>query len=193
MNWNAAFTIVVSVLLALAGYGATYLNNLRLDRRKDRLDRVDRQLRDLYGPLLALASAGDAAWQAFRSINRPGGTPYWHDLELPTPAEVAAWRLWIREVFMPVNEQIVDAVTQHADLLIESEMPQCLLDVCAHVAAYRPIIKEWQGDRLTDAVAANTSVINFPSEALRDYASSSFTKLKAEQNSLLGKSRAGNE
>jgi hypothetical protein len=38
------------------------------------------------------------------------------------------------EVFMPINERIADVVTNNADLLVESRMPQPLLDVCAHVA-----------------------------------------------------------
>jgi hypothetical protein len=38
-------TVVVSISLALLGYIVTYSNSLRLDRRKDRLMRLDKQLR----------------------------------------------------------------------------------------------------------------------------------------------------
>lgn len=48
------------------------------------------------------------------------------------------------EVFMPVNARIVDVVTNNAELLIEPEMPQCLLDACAHVAAYQAVLKQWE-------------------------------------------------
>jgi hypothetical protein len=182
MDWKLAATLAVSIAIAVAGYLATYLNNLRLTQRKDRLERVDRQLSELYGPLLALVSAGNSSWAAFRSRYRPESRFFWDDAEPPTTAEAEAWRLWMTEVFMPINERIVDVITDHADLLVEPEMPPCLLAACAHVAAYRPVLSSWgRGD-----FSEHTSVINFPSAELLDYASSAFTRLKAEQSSLLG-------
>jgi hypothetical protein len=47
MGLNTALTVLVTVCLALTGY----LYSLFLARRKDRLDRINRQLSDLYGPL----------------------------------------------------------------------------------------------------------------------------------------------
>jgi len=193
MDWNTGLTVAVSILLALGGYLATYANNLRLDRRRDRLARLDRQLAELYGPLLALVSTGNSAWAAFRSRHRPGGW-YWSETDPPSAEDVAAWRLWMRIVFMPTNERIVEVVTQHADLLIESEMPQCLLDACAHVAAYRPVIEQWAGEGADDnTAAANTSTINFPSDELMQYVSSSFVRLKEAQSALLGDAAHGLE
>jgi hypothetical protein len=150
-------TVAVSVVLALAGYLATYAYDLRLARRKDQLERVNEQLSDFYGPLLALVDAGRASWRGFRTLYRPGGVAYWGSDPPPTPEEAAAWRLWMMEVFHPLNERIVQVVTEHAHLLDEPEMPQPLLDACAHVAAYRPVVRSWQdgdtsqntsGDRL---------------------------------------------
>jgi hypothetical protein len=66
-------TVAVSVVLALAGYLATYAYDLRLARRKDQLERVNEQLSDFYGPLLALVDAGRASWRGFRTLYRPGG------------------------------------------------------------------------------------------------------------------------
>jgi hypothetical protein len=59
---KTALTSSVTVLLAFTGYVASYLYNLRLAQRKNRLERVTRQLSDLYGPLLALVSAGASSW-----------------------------------------------------------------------------------------------------------------------------------
>jgi hypothetical protein len=44
MDWTTAVTVSTSVLIALSGYVATYVYGLRLARRKDRLERVNRQL-----------------------------------------------------------------------------------------------------------------------------------------------------
>lgn len=184
MDWKTAATISVTVLLAFTGYFASYLYNLRLAQRKDRLERVDRQLSDLYGPLLALVKSGMASWDAFRSLYRPDGGSFWGTQPPPTAEEAAAWRLWMTEVFMPVNARIVDVVTNNAELLIEPDVPQCLLDACAHVAAYQAVLKQWEnGD-----YSRHTSVINFPREQLLAYASASFVRLKAEQLLLLGES-----
>lgn len=180
MDWATGVTIAVTVLLALGGYLATYINNLRLAQRKDRLERVNEQLSSFFGPLLALVSASSSSWQAFRKEYRPHTPGFWGD-GAPTPEEAAAWRLWMTEVFMPLNIQMVDIITHHADLLDESEIPQCLLDVCAHVQAYRPVIKQWEaGD-----FSRHTSFINFPSEELSRFASERFNALKVVQEDLL--------
>lgn len=181
MDWTTAVTIAVSVLLAAGGYVATYAYNLRLAQRKDRLERVNKQLSDFYGPLLALVSAGNSSWEAFRQRYRPNSGSFWSDPP-PTPEEEAAWRLWMIEVFMPLNGQMVDVITQHADLLDESDMPQPLLEACAHVAAYRPIIKQWElGD-----FSEHTSVINFPGMQMMLFAEAGFARLKGQQQELLG-------
>ena len=48
MSWAAALAIGIPALVAIGGYFATYRNNLRLAARKDRLDRLNRQLEDLW-------------------------------------------------------------------------------------------------------------------------------------------------
>jgi hypothetical protein len=71
MTVATVVTLSVTVTLAFIGYVATYRNNLRLDRQKARLERVNLQLSDFYGPLLANAAASGIAWLAFRSRYRP--------------------------------------------------------------------------------------------------------------------------
>jgi len=184
MDWTTGLTIAVSVLLAAAGYVATYLYNLKLAQRKDRLDRVNQQLSDLYGPLLALVSSAQSCWDAFRDQYRPDVPGYWDDPP-PTDEEAAIWRLWIVEVFMPLNAAMADVITENADLLDGSDMPQALLDTCAHVKAYRPVLKQWE----TGDYSENTALTNFPSRQVRKFASEGFSRLKAEQAALLGRNR----
>jgi hypothetical protein len=40
VSWQAALSLGIPALVAVAGYLLTYRNNLRLSERKDRLDRV---------------------------------------------------------------------------------------------------------------------------------------------------------
>jgi hypothetical protein len=182
MDWEVVLTLSITVLLALLGYGATYAYNLKLARREDRLSRVSRQLSDFYGPLFALSESGASIWNGFRTQYRPGGKAYWDPTDPPSAAEAEAWRLWITEVFMPLNRQMVDVIVQKADLLDEAEMPEVLLEVCSHVAAYEAVLKQWtNGD-----FSRNTSVVDFPRCALVRYTRESFRRLKSEQNRLLG-------
>jgi hypothetical protein len=181
VSWKAALTLAVPAFVAVVGYLMTYRNSLRLNERKDHLDRVTRQLTDFYGPLLATASAGNAAWSAFRDRYRPSGYFWSESGPPPTAEEAAAWRRWMVAVFMPLNRRLRDVVVDHADLLDEDRVPQLLLDVCAHVATYEAVLKQWdEGD-----FSEHTALLNFPGKDLLDYAEAGFRRLKAEQHRLL--------
>ena len=180
MNESLAITTTVTILLALAGYLITYTNNLRLSQRSERLARVNKQLGELYGPLLATCSATTSAWRKFREKYRPG-QGFFDDP--PTDEELKAWRLWMSTVFMPNNLRMYELVVSKADLLMELEIPECLLKLCAHVSAYQAIMEKWKSNDFTE----HKSLINFPSELL-EYCTESFRMLKSEQARLIGKS-----
>jgi hypothetical protein len=175
-------TLSVTVLIAVAGYLATYLNTLRLARRKDRLDRVSKQLSEFYGPLLALERASGRSWMEFMQRYRPDARYFWDRDDPPTEEQAEAFRLWMRHVFMPLNVRMVDVVTNKADLLDEPEVPECLLELCAHVATYQAILKRWEDEDFSEKVPD----IPFPGLELAEYAEATFKRLKAEQNRLLG-------
>jgi hypothetical protein len=158
MDFTTGLTITVSVVLAVVGYIATYVYGLRLAQRKDRLDRVNRQLSEFYGPLLALVSASQSSWEAFRGRYRPVPRSFWSDDPPPTAEDQAIWRLWVTEVFMPLNLEMVDVVTHHADLLDERQMPPGLLTLCAHVASYKPVVKQWETGDFSECGAAAVRV-----------------------------------
>jgi hypothetical protein len=47
------------------------------------------------------------------------------------------------EVLQPLNERVAEIVTKNADLLEAASMEPLLLQLVAHVSAYRVIIKRW--------------------------------------------------
>lgn len=53
MDQTLIITTVVTVSLAFLGYIATYLNNLQKSRREDQLERINKQLSELYGPMFS--------------------------------------------------------------------------------------------------------------------------------------------
>ncbi|MGW7252896.1 hypothetical protein [Streptomyces sp. NPDC054834] len=180
---------MVTVVVAATGYVATYLTSLRLTRRKDHLDRVNRQLSELYGPLYAQSEALNQAWEKFDARYRAKWVR-----SVPATAEWAAtWRLWMSTVFMPLNRRMVETIVTHADLLIEGKMDDSLKELCAHVACYEPIVARWQEDGF-DSVHYDDHVSiagNFQDKKLVKYLQDSFESLKVEQSWLLDRLQKG--
>jgi hypothetical protein len=177
---------LVGVVAAVLGYFVTYLTNLRLAQRNDRLERINHQLSEFYGPLLALTQSSGQSWQAFKTRYRPGSGSYWRNDPPPTEEDAAAWRLWMTTVFMPMHQQMMELVLNRAHLIEEPEMPACLLDLCAHVHGYQAILKDWETGEISVEREDNISVVNFPGQELAVYAAAAFSRLKAEQAELLG-------
>ena len=178
---------LVGVVVAVIGYFVTYRTNLRLAQRNDRLERINRQLSEFYGPLLALTRASGQSWQAFRQRYRPPGSEsFWKSDPSPTREDAIAWRLWMTTVFMPVHQRMMDLVLSRADLIEEPDMPPCLMALCAHVAGYQAVLKEWETAEISVARQDNISVVNFPGQELAEYAATTFGRLKSEQADLLG-------
>ena len=117
MDWKVAATLAVTAALAFTGYLATYWTNRRLAERATRLERVDLQLRDLCGPLLALVTASARSWEAFRRRYKPEGGSYWDGNVAPIDEKAEAWRSWMQQVFIPLNENLEKLVITKADLL----------------------------------------------------------------------------
>jgi hypothetical protein len=178
-------TLVVTILLALFGYLATYVYNLRLAQRKDRLDRVNRQLGELYGPMLGMTRASEIAWNAFRQRYRPNEKSFWGGKSPPSKEEALIYRIWFSHVFMPINSRIYELILTKSDLLIESDINDSLLQFCAHVAAYQAVLKRWESNDFTE----NTSLVHHPREALSKYLHESFRSLKEEQDTLTNRAR----
>jgi hypothetical protein len=58
-----------------------------------------------------------------------------------------------------------------AHLLIEDEMPECLLTFCAHKAGYDVLIQRWHDQDFTE----HLSVVRHPGNRLYEYLEQSFT------------------
>ncbi|WP_458686247.1 hypothetical protein [Nocardia tengchongensis] len=177
-------TVGMTVGLAFVGYMATYLNGLRLGQRQARLVRINEQLSELYGPLLALMEANQRTFDAFHAdfALEDGRCPIC-DVLVPSERDLAEWRFWATTVFIPNIKAMRDVIVSKADLLIETEMPAVLLELCAHVSGYEVTLARWTEGDLGDYV----SIIKFPAQELHEYTRDRFARLKVEQARLLGK------
>ncbi len=189
MTLATVITLSVTAALAFIGYFATYFNNVETARRKDRIERLNRQLSEFYGPLFGLVGISNITWDVFSNkvACRREGTPFWRDEAGPPPTdeEMALWRLWMTAVFMPMTRSMVELVLKKSDLLREESMPLALLLLCAHVSSYEAVFKEWENGDYRN----RNSAIDFPRAELVEYVNLSFRRLKGEQQRLLGSVR----
>jgi hypothetical protein len=172
--------LTVTILLALLGYFATYVNNLRLARRSDKLKHVTTQIDELYGPLYIITQTGQMLSQALRAKGLRRGKENLIEDSPASANEISEWRIWIEQVFQPLNEQLEKIIINKAHLIIEEEMPHCLKRFLAHSAGYKAVVAKWHLNDFSE----NTSVIAYPGE-LEEYAASSYAKLKYQQRKLI--------
>jgi hypothetical protein len=169
----AVITASASILVAVLVFILNQRAQVRQERRQAHLSRVNSQLRELYGPLNALVDVNEQIWEALRASH------------LPPPAErrpeagTEEWRRWRDHALMPANRRMRDLIIEHADLLVEMDVPQALKDFCAHVASVEIVIAAEEKDMQERAL------ISHPGAVYSTYIRDSFVRLKNEQQHLL--------
>jgi hypothetical protein len=168
---NAA---VLTVILAFVGYLATFISARMLARRKDKLELVNRRLNEFYGPLYVASQAGNIAYRSL--LKKQGKTQSFPILD----SEMKEWMLWMTTIFMPLNDVREKIIIEKAYLIVEEQMPHCLLDFVTHVVGYKAVLAKWaEGD-----YSERRSTIGWPPE-FDIYVERSYAALKAEQTRLL--------
>ena len=170
----AVIGAIAAILVAIITYALTSATSRDLSMWEKQLDRSNSQLRDFYGPLLALCQASDEFW---KDLSAKHG----HSREEMTHEQAGdLWIQWITQVFQPANKKMCDIVTEHADLVNENYMPECLMRLCAHTSGYDLLIKRWDSGDKTEMYADQ----DWP-DGLFDYLQTSFHDVKREQQHLL--------
>jgi hypothetical protein len=168
---NAA---VLTVVLAFAGYLLTFSFTRMMARRADRLRLVDQRLNEFYGPLYVATVAGHIA---YRTLLKKQGKS---QSEPITNAEMKEWVLWMTTIFMPLNDIREKIIIEKAHLIVEEQMPHCLLQFVTHVVGYKAVLSKWaEGD-----YSERRSIIGWPPE-FDIYVNRSYAALKSEQTRLL--------
>ena len=130
-------SLSVAIVLALGGYAATYINNLRLARRSERLELVNWRLDRLYAPLYV---ASETALLAYQTLLLRLGRPYVFNADdLPTEEQVHEWRTWVDAALMPLDILRERIIVENAHLVREATMPDVLLGYLAWVYTYRAV------------------------------------------------------
>jgi hypothetical protein len=164
----------LTIVLAFVGYLMTFMITRLMARRADHLKLVDQRLNEFYGPLYVATLAGNIAYRAL--LEKQGKTQC-HPI---TDEEMKEWVLWMNTIFMPLNDIREKIIIEKAHLIVEEEMPRCLLDFVTHVVGYKAVVAKWaDGD-----YRERRSSIGWPPE-FDQYVERSYQALKAEQTSLL--------
>jgi len=168
---NAA---ILTVILALSGYLITSLSAHILARRQDKLRLVNERLNDFYGPLYIASEAGNIAYRSL--LKRQGKEKSDPILD----SEMKEWVLWMTTIFMPLNDIREKIIIEKAHLIVEEQMPQCLLDFVTHVVGYKAVLAKWADGNYTE----RRSTIGWPPE-FDVYVRRSYAGLKAQQTELM--------
>jgi hypothetical protein len=171
------YAALVAALVASIGWVVSYRQAQTSQLRKDRLDLINRQLSEFYGPLHVACVAGEAAYKTL--LAKLGRTDIFDPP--PTEEEVKEWFHWMKNVLMPLNEIREKIILEKLHLLKETEAPREILTFASHVAAYRALMAKWEKGDFREQYAQ----ADFPRE-LGAYAARSFAELKQEQQRLIG-------
>src|SRR5215469_16265040 len=168
---NAA---ILTVIVAFTGYAITFMSAHMLARRRDKLKLVNKRLNELYGPLYIASQAGNIAYRSL--LSRQGKLVS----EPVRDEDLKEWVLWMRTIFYPLNEVRERIIIEKAHLIVEEQMPQCLLDFVTHVVGYKAVLRKWADGDFTE----RRSTIGWPPE-FDEYVRKSYAALKAEQMHLM--------
>ena len=155
-------TVILTILLAFAGYLVTFLSARMLAQRRDKLRLVNKRLNEFYGPLYVASEAGDIAYRSL--LKRQGKAKS----EPIRDEDLKEWMLWMTTIFMPLNDIREKIIIERAYLIIEEKMPQCLLDFVTHVVGYKAVLAKWANGDYSE----RRSTIGWPPAATRSRAAS---------------------
>ncbi len=183
-NLTPVLPLAIPVALAIAGYFYTYYYGKRQEQRKNRLERINRQLDEFYGPLLAIVQSNQQAWENF--LAKHNDNPNFYKKEQnPTPEQVAEFHNWMGTVFIPNNEKLHKIIVNNTSLLVEDKIPGVLLELIAHIMEFRI---NFSGRKDEHAEVAE-SRSKYPGRPLLKYCEKCFSRLKTEQIDIIKKGR----
>jgi len=131
-----AVILLLTIVLAFVGYLVTFLSNRVMARHADRLRLVNQRINEFYGPLYVATLAGNIA---YKSLLKKQNKTQCHPIR---EEDLKEWVLWVTTIFMPLNDIREKIIIENAHLVLEEQMPQCLLDFVTHVVGYKALLSK---------------------------------------------------
>ncbi|WP_433919514.1 hypothetical protein OIE50_33650 [Streptomyces canus] len=148
-NLNVDTTFMAALLAAVVTAGG-WLANHWLSGRAERTRRlyetslahVDKQLEELYGPLVFLVQEGRTAWRDF--CDTLGREVVFEGPGALTEEEIDLWLFWVDNEFIPRNSAIQILLSSKAHLVVGNSMPDSHLAFIEHHASWRVAHLRWK-------------------------------------------------
>jgi hypothetical protein len=115
------------------------------EARREELARVDRQLDELYRPLLALVRESKASVENFMKTGL--GRDWIFPLE--NDREVKAWLEKAEGDLMPRNERMCALIRSKRDLVDGPDLPPAWKALLEHQDGWRALHEKWKKDRVS--------------------------------------------
>lgn len=207
---NAEIATAIATVSAVIVASIAIRAKRRDDRRADRLDRVNRQLSQLYGKLFILHESGARNWHSF--ISQHGNDAKELDREFmrffpfkqleeepitvfnpvpPNAKQLKAYREWLKTLFIKTNEEMLQVIYDNADLVVGEKMQSIFVVFAEHVASLKILLlrleeeeKQQASTFLDDWEQYVKLTAAYPS-SMNYYINASFEVLKKAQERLL--------
>jgi hypothetical protein len=171
---TALLSASISALVALAGWFANHNLTIRREgearRQQASLKFLERQIEELYGPLLGLLDQGEAVF-AVAHQRRDKGDP---DAD-------KAWRYFTETYFLPLNAQMVALLRSKVHLMEGRKWPESYLSFFRHQAQFEGLHNLWAEEGVS---SLNVQGAPWPSQFGLD-ARSTVDRLKARHSTAL--------
>jgi hypothetical protein len=152
----------------------------RDDRLKNQLERLNKQISDLYGPLFTLYETGD---QNFYIYLKHCGS----NITFKNPH----YNLWSSTVFHPTNLAMEQLIINKADLVLGKKVPPCFLSFCAWSTTRKVYIEAHKMGNLDLKIWEQIlEEIEHPQIDMQVHLRATFEVLKEEQSRLLSGKRS---
>ncbi|MET8680936.1 hypothetical protein ABZW18_25990 [Streptomyces sp. NPDC004647] len=143
-------TITVAVIagsVSAVGWLVNHALSGRAERKRARhqaaLTHVERQLEELYGPLLFLMHEGESSFSDFTQT--VGGHAVFVNEQIE-PDNLQPWLFWVDNDFMPRNRAIQTLLSTKAHLIDASRMPASYLQFLDHHNSWHVSHLRWKED-----------------------------------------------
>jgi hypothetical protein len=188
-------TSVVVALIAAAVTAAGWLvNHILADRRAGErqqteacLQYVERQLEQLYGPLVSLIYERRRTF--IDLCDTLGRNQVFVEGQPLTEDELEAWLFWSEESFLPTNERIKQLLMSKTHLIEGEGFPQSYVALLDHCNSWNIRHKRWKEQGVEYSWH---SKINWPL-AFQQEVIETFQRLKARYTALLGQLTSTND
>lgn len=154
-------------------------------RAKAELAFVERQIEELYGPLVSILHEGR---RNFKDLLISLGRNYVFSGTSPLPPEeLKTWLYWSETEFLPRNEKIRKLLHAKAHLIPGAEFPSSYVDFFEHASSWSTNHRRWKQEGVEYIWRSRVA---WP-EAFEKDVFAAFRDLKQRHDTLLGRISAG--